>query len=228
MIACLIRALPKGLLIVALLTYGSFASCGLGLVLLALWAPLSPVKFVRERLLGLSGYAAGVGFAYGFLVPVAGLMMMASSTMYGNVKNYGGTNHMIVPTGLLQSFFAEGTLADLKLGLPHLEARLAGSSAAAWLADGFGGGYVRIEHTNGSAFKQLAVHGADVTEQLPPRARQLLQQVNASGFYFEFYAARNYFDRKHDIEACSLNALSAEGAGPKQDPPYARAPTVDH
>ena len=135
MIACLIRALPKGLLIVALLTYGSFASCGLGLVLLALWAPLSPVKFVRERLLGLSGYAAGVGFAYGFLVPVAGLMMMASSTMYGNVKNYGGTNHMIVPTGLLQSFFAEGTLADLKLGLPHLEARLAGSSAAAWRSE---------------------------------------------------------------------------------------------
>jgi hypothetical protein len=45
--------------------------------------------------------------------------------------------------------------------------------------------------------------------------------VNASGLYFEFYAARNYFDRNHDIEACSLNALSAEGALPKQDPPYA-------
>lgn len=78
--------------------------------------------------------------------------MMASSTMYGNVKNYGGRgNHMIVPTGLLQ------------------EAMAANGSAAAyapeWLMDAFGGGLVRIESTTSSVFRSLAVRGAEMTDK---------------------------------------------------------------
>ncbi len=204
-------ALPKMLLVAALFTYGSYASCSVALALLTIWAPLSPLRFVRERLVGLAGVAALVGFVYGFLHPVVGVQMMASSTMYGNVKNYGGGNHLIVPTGLLQSWLADGSAA-------------AARDAPTWLVDGFGGGFVRVEYTNASALKQLAVHGADVTEQLPPRARQLLRAANASGYYFEFYAARNYFDRKGDLEACALNALEADEASVAQkqqaDPPY--------
>ena len=35
-----------------------------------------------------------------------------------------------------------------------------------------------------------------MTDKLPPRAKELLSSINASGRYFEFYAARNYFDRQ--------------------------------
>ena len=74
----------------------------------------------------------------GFLHPVFGVQMMASSTMYGNVKNYGGGNHLLVPTGLLQTWLAPVGL------LP-----------TAWLFD-FGGGWVRVEHTNSTALMTLS------------------------------------------------------------------------
>ena len=126
---------------------------------------------------------------------------------YGNVKNYAGSNHLIVPTGLLQ---------DLLHDYPY---------------SNYGGGVVRVESTTSSAFKQLAVHGAEVTPQLPPRSRELLGLVNSSGRYFEFYAARNYYDRPQDLDDCALNAVEEEGKGKvkvnpliakieKDDPPY--------
>ena len=104
--------------------------------------------------------------------------MMASSTMYGNVKNYGGSNHLLVPTGLLQGHLVHA------------------SAAAPSLLSDFSGGYVRVDYTTSSVLKQLAVHGADLTPKLPVRAKELLTSVNASGRYFEFYAARNYHERK--------------------------------
>ena len=73
----------------------------------------------------LAGASVAAAFVYGFLHPVLGVQMMASSTMYGNVKNYGGGNHLIVPTGLLQDYLA-GTPATVS---------------------DFAGGFVRVEHT---------------------------------------------------------------------------------
>ena len=121
-------------------------------------------------------------------------------------QDHGGSNHLIVPTGLLQ---------DLLHDYPTPT----------------GGGVVRVESTTSSAFKQLAVHGAEVTPQLPPRSRELLGLVNSSGHYFEFYAARNYYDRPQDLDDCALNAVEEEGKGKvkvnpliakieKDDPPY--------
>jgi len=132
-----------------------------------------------------------IGFWYGFMHPVFGLQMMASSTMYGNVRNFGIGNHYLVPTGLLQNWLAS----------PQAVA-----AAPSWLGD-YAGGYVRVERTTSPSLRQLAVRGAEVTEKLPPRSRELLESVNASGRYFEFYAARNYFDRQGDLKACALNDI---------------------
>jgi len=47
-----------------------------------------------------------------------------------------------------------------------------------------------------------------MTDKLPRRSIELLTAINASGRYFEFYAARNYFDRAYDHDKTALHALS--------------------
>ncbi|CAE8586218.1 unnamed protein product [Polarella glacialis] len=100
------------------------------------------------------------------------VMGMASSTLYGNLKQFGGTNHLLVPTGLLQEHYAE-------------------SRDASWMTNAFGGGLLRVDFTNASVLQQLAP--ADATSQLPKHARALRAGINASCSYYELYAARNYF-----------------------------------
>ena len=198
-------ALAKMIAVVALCVYGSYTSIALAVAAMCSWAPLAPAVFVRRSFPGLAGTAVAVGFFYGFLHPVIGLQMMASSTMYGNVKNYAGSNHLLVPTGLLQDLFGGASAVTYAPGL---------------LAD-FAGGFVRVDYTSSSAFLQLAVNGADTTDELPPRAHQLLRSVNASGRYFQFYAARNYYDRPGDLQACALNDVSSSGGRKKKaDPAY--------
>lgn len=151
----------------------------------------------------LSFLAVLVGFLYGFLAPVAGVMAMASSTMYGNVKQWGGTNHLVVPTGLLQEHFADPRNAE-----------------PAWAADAFGGGLVRVDGTTSSVMRRLAP--AEATPLMLPFARDLLQGAGTPGRYFELYAARNYFGRDDDHESSALHNRgndSASGAD-AQDLPY--------
>mmetsp|Transcript_18883 Transcript_18883/g.60595 ORF Transcript_18883/g.60595 Transcript_18883/m.60595 type:complete len:363 (+) Transcript_18883:123-1211(+) len=190
----------------AALPSATLPCCGLGVALLCLWAPRFPLRFALAHATDLTGAAAAAAAAYGFLGPVLGLQMMASSTMYGNVKNYGGSNHLLVPTGLLQTALAEQSSA---------------AAAPAWLSDAFGGGLVRIDATNSSVLLSLAVGGAEMTDKLPLRARELLSSANASGRYFEFYAARNYYERSYDHDKTALHAAAAAaGATDSSDPAY--------
>lgn len=48
-----------------------------------------------------------------------------------------------------------------------------------------------------------------MTDKLPLRARELLSSANASGRYFEFYAARNYYERSYDHDKTALHAAAA-------------------
>ena len=59
--------------------------------------------------------------------------------------------------------------------------------------------------------------GAEMTDKLPLRARELLSSANASGRYFEFYAARNYYERSYDHDKTALHALPAEKATAADD-----------
>ena len=68
-----------------------------------------------------------------------------------------------------------------------------------------------------------------MTDKLPLRARELLSSANASGRYFEFYAARNYYERSYDHDKTALHAAAAAaGAAPSASqastPPTAPLP----
>lgn len=39
--------------------------------------------------------------SYGFVFPILGVQQMGASTMYGNLRNYGPSNHYLVPTAIL-------------------------------------------------------------------------------------------------------------------------------
>ena len=148
----------------------------------------------------LSFLAILIGFAYGFLAPVAGIMAMASSTMYGNVKQWGGTNHLVVPTGLLQEHFTDPK---------HTE--------PAWAADAFGGGLVRVDETTSATMKELCP--AEATHLMLPYARNLLIGVGTPGRYFELYAARNYYNRDDDHGSSALHNRGTSQVEVTQ-PPY--------
>lgn len=93
-------------------------------------------------------------------------------------------------------------------------------TAAAWLADGFGGGLVRVDGTNSTVLRSLY---KETTDQLPAQSRALLGEINASGRYYEFYAARNYFEREHDLQASAIHmgvAIEQDALNPYVVPAY--------
>eukprot|EP00327_Prymnesium_parvum_P001967 CAMPEP_0182827136 /NCGR_PEP_ID=MMETSP0006_2-20121128/16758_1 /TAXON_ID=97485 /ORGANISM="Prymnesium parvum, Strain Texoma1" /LENGTH=577 /DNA_ID=CAMNT_0024954371 /DNA_START=11 /DNA_END=1744 /DNA_ORIENTATION=- len=166
----------------------------------------------------LRGLTCGMAFFYAFLNPVLGIQSMGSSTMYGNVMQYGVGNHWILPTFLLQRHYAARSPAELA----SLDAN---ASLAEWLdanmVDAFGGGIVRVESTTSKLMRQLAP--AEATAQLPARAQRLLKEVGAGGHYFEMYAARNYFDRP--LFNLTTSALHVEN---KQSSPPPGTPTLKY
>lgn len=132
----------------------------------------------------LKSFALFLAFFYGFAAPILGLMAMASSTMYGNVVEFGGkTNHLVVPTGLLQEWYRE--------------------QGPDWLVDAFGGGQLRLEYSDSQAFR-AQVFGVDISDDQPDHARAILSATNSSGKYYELYASRNYYNREDDHQATAL------------------------
>ena len=147
--------------------------------------PQYPPKKIMAPLVFLFGVTLAI--AYGFLGPIFGVMAMASSTMYGNVKQFGGaTNHLLVPTGLLQDFYAD-----------------VAPTGDNWLLDAFAGGIVRVDKYNSTEFFDQ-LDGADISKDQPDHAKKLLAAQGSSGIYYEFYAKRNYYDRSEDHEKTAL------------------------
>jgi hypothetical protein len=59
-------------------------------------------KLPQDRmLLAVKIAVIALTVSYGFVFPVLGLQQMGASTMYGNLRNYGPSNHYVVPTTLL-------------------------------------------------------------------------------------------------------------------------------
>lgn len=112
-------------------------------------------------------------FSYGFLGPVLGVQNMGASTMYANVKHDGGSNHLLLPTGLLQAKFAPG---------------VAGPAVAGSAADAFGGGLVRVECTTSETFRRFVP--ANIAIEFQARATALMKAVGHSGIQFAVYYER--------------------------------------
>eukprot|EP01126_Amoeba_proteus_P009414 TRINITY_DN13561_c0_g1_i2.p1 TRINITY_DN13561_c0_g1~~TRINITY_DN13561_c0_g1_i2.p1 ORF type:complete len:600 (-),score=68.91 TRINITY_DN13561_c0_g1_i2:21-1820(-) len=138
-----------------------------------------------------------VGVAYGFLGPMAGVQAMASSTMYGNVRQFGNSNHLFTSTGLLQEYYSDA---------------ISGS----WASDAFGGGLIRVDDT--TSVTMLALSPGDGNQVLNDNARALLKGIGAAGVYYELYAQRNYFDRRHVLLSTALHR--GEEISNKDHPPY--------
>lgn len=156
----------------------------------------SPAK---ERGAWLRYGAWTLGFLYGFVGPVLGLQAQGSSTMYGNVLQFGGGNHWVVPTGVLQTHYADRKPSP---GAEWLEEAM---------VDAFGGGTLRVEETGSTVMNQLCP--AEATSQLPVRAKELLPRAGSAGRYFEMYAARNYFERPmFNLSSTAIHAGAGKAA----------------
>ena len=84
---------------------------------------------------GAYGYILrGWAFFYAIIVLVLGLMDMGTANMFSSLRMYGGGNHYLLPTGLLQSTFMDY------------------DPSASVIGEAFGGGIVRIDSSNSTHF----------------------------------------------------------------------------
>ncbi|KAK3237090.1 hypothetical protein CYMTET_52816 [Cymbomonas tetramitiformis] len=100
-----------------------------------------------------------VALLYAFALPVLGLQDLGASTMFANLRAHAGSNHLLVPTGLLQG--------------------LAETPAAEGYTGFLKGGVVRVEGTNSTWLN--SIYPGEVTRDLDPRARRLLQLAGHTG-----------------------------------------------
>ena len=104
---------------------------------------------VRGLLLGWAAW-------YSFGSVIAGTLDISSPNMFSNVRMQGGSNHLLLPTSLLQKWH-----------------RHAGAASA------FSGGVVRVESTNSTLF--LSLHPGEFTPVLRPAAIGYLVDAGHSG-----------------------------------------------
>ncbi|EOD31394.1 hypothetical protein EMIHUDRAFT_456341 [Emiliania huxleyi CCMP1516] len=155
-------------------------------------------------------YAAGFSLmcatlSWGIGGPVLGLQQMSGLTMYANLKHWGGSNHLLLPTNLLAEtdWLPE---AASRAKLPLLSALLAIFGRAQ-------GQVVRVDATNSSVLRELSP--ADSTPLLPAHAVALMRASGASGRYYGQYCARMFVGRDNDLPSSGTIGNAVAGAGPK-------------
>ena len=148
--------LPAGL-------YGFACSLFLRALVLDKGPPVEKVqkgrlKFRRARgprlLLGTLFVVTAVWYAFGTIV--MGVLDVSSPNMFSNVRMQGGSNHLLLPTALLQKWHRD-----------H------GATSA------YSGGVVRVESTNSTLF--LSTHPSELTPVLRPAAVSYLVDAGHSG-----------------------------------------------
>jgi hypothetical protein len=106
--------------------------------------------------------AASVAVVYSLLLPVLGLQDMMAPTMFANLRVFSGSNHLLLPTGLL--------------------------FRAPSLFPTFGGGVVWVESTSSATIR--GVYPGEATRMLSPAVRTHLQATGHSGREYAPYLAR--------------------------------------
>jgi len=109
-------------------------------------------------------------FSYVFLI--LGLMDMSNNEVFGSLHQHGGSNHLLLPTQVLQRYFADP----------------ANAAEWPWLSENFQGGVVRIDSTDSDTINQIYPGGC--TSLLPSRAAKLLADHGHVATEFQFEVAR--------------------------------------
>ncbi|CAE8714092.1 unnamed protein product [Polarella glacialis] len=110
---------------------------------------------------------------YSFFAIMLGVMDMSNQEMYSSLNESGGSNHMLLPTGMVQQIFATSpTLAE-------------------WFPaanDVFGGGLVRVDHTDSKAIN--AIYPGETTGRLDSRVLEVLREIGHQAREFSFETGR--------------------------------------
>lgn len=106
-----------------------------------------------------------LAFVYAFLLVPLGLQDMGNCHMFSNLRVAGSGNHLLVPTGLCQTWWPDGT-------------------------GPFAGGVVRIDSTTNSHLKSM--YPCEMSHKLRSSARRLLRSIGHSGREFIPLEARVY------------------------------------
>jgi len=113
-----------------------------------------------------------------FAMPILGLADISMNHMYSNTRLYGGSNHFLVPTGLLHAL-AEWWAAEVADN---------GVVSYRYSAGLFSGGVVRVDATN-SRWINL-VYPGDLTVEFEPRVTAWLHEGGHSGRFLSSIAQR--------------------------------------
>lgn len=101
------------------------------------------------------GFAAWMVW-YTFGLPILGLQDMGNVHMFASLRLHGGSNHLFLPTGLLQEWLVND------------------EPSSPW-----SGGVVRVESATSPTMRNL--YPAEVTHILSPRTRELLRTIGHTG-----------------------------------------------
>lgn len=145
--------------------------------------------------------ASGIAFLYAYGGILTGLQEEATPNMFANLKVHGGSNHYLLPTGLLFHYFADAPDSHP-----------------------FGGGVVRIENT--TSYWLQNIYPADLTPILMPRnVVPLLESIgNPAPAFFNPGASRilrctpppeKFF--RYTVPALELKRLLREAKSHDQD-----------
>lgn len=107
-------------------------------------------------------FFVALALAYASL-PIFGLMDIGAPTMFGGLKVHGGSNHLFLPTGLLQRWFAESN-GPFGGGVVRVEA-----TSSAYLAELFPG-EIAIDDQVASVLRDIDGLG----REFAPKARRII------------------------------------------------------
>lgn len=142
-----------------------------------------------------------MALVYAFGLPVLGLQDMGNVHMFANLRTHGGSNHLLLPTGLLQRWAAEAAAAPTDdaggVGGVHVD------------AGPFAGGVVRVDATTSRWIR--GIYPLEVTPVLRPTATARLRALGHAGREFLPLVGRVYGPRP-DVDGSTRGPEDDRGA----------------
>jgi hypothetical protein len=101
-----------------------------------------------------------LAFCYCFAAPMLGLQEQGSCNMFSSLRMHGGSNHLLLPTGLLQRWLADDPRSS------------------------YGGGVVRVEATNSTYLTRTLRYPGEMSDRHPELARAYMAAMGHIGLQF--------------------------------------------